>query len=164
MTHSSKVSGLWLPTSIERLEEGLMVESDILIRESPDAGCRTLPLTCWNRMTKQHAKHVDDHNDIDLQRVEDTHNTMSLLRPSIAGRLLRATGPASRRSAPIFVRYDSQTTSGTPLTGSNKSQPAYQTGESSMVNHPESASSEVRHNQPDYNAEVDQASSSVTIQ
>lgn len=60
-----------------------------------------------------------------------------------------------------MVRFDSQTTSGTPLTKSDKSQPAYQTGESSMVNHEQAKDSQVKHNQPDYSAEVDQASSSV---
>jgi hypothetical protein len=88
-----------------------------------------------------------------------SHDTMSLLRPSIAGRLLRASGPAARKSMPTFVRHDSQTSSGTPLTQSDKSQPAYQSGESSMVNHPGAGDKQVRHNQPDYDAEVDQASS-----
>lgn len=86
---------------------------------------------------------------------------MSLLRPSIAGRLLRTSGPAARRSSLVFVRHDSQTSSGTPLTGSDKSQPAQQSGESSMVNHPDAGDGQVRHNAPDYFAEVDQAASSV---
>jgi len=84
---------------------------------------------------------------------------MSLLRPSIAGRLLRAGAPAAQRLGPGARRWDSQTASGTPLTDSDKSQPAYTTGESSMANHEQANATQVRHNQPDYTAEVDQASS-----
>lgn len=87
---------------------------------------------------------------------------MLLLRPSIAGRLIRAPGLAARRLTPVAVRYDSQTSSGVPLTKSDKSQPAYSTGESSMVNHEGAEDGKVRHNQPDYAAEVDQASSTFT--
>jgi NADH dehydrogenase (ubiquinone) Fe-S protein 4 len=84
---------------------------------------------------------------------------MSLLRPVIAGRLMRVTGPATRRLTPVSARYNSQTSSGTPLTKSDKSQPAYSTGESSMVNHEEANDGMIAHNAPDYSAEVDQASS-----
>lgn len=84
---------------------------------------------------------------------------MSLLRPSIAGRLLKTPGPTARRFNPPFVRYDSQTSSGVLLTKSDKSQSAYSSGESSMANHEGAKNGAVRHNQPDYGAEVDQASS-----
>lgn len=86
---------------------------------------------------------------------------MSLLRPSIAGRLLRAGAPAQQRLIPATRRCYAQTPSGTNLTSSEKSQPAASTGESNMVNHESANSTHVRHNQPDYTAEVDQASSYV---
>ena len=75
---------------------------------------------------------------------------MSLLRPSIAGRLLRAGVPAARRIAPATVRFES-TGSGTTLT-TVEPKTAPLKGE-------EAKDKQVRHNQPDYTAEVDQASS-----
>ncbi|KAG9238491.1 ETC complex I subunit conserved region-domain-containing protein [Amylocarpus encephaloides] len=78
---------------------------------------------------------------------------MSLLRPSIGGRLLRAGAPALRRTIPGTTRFESQTAVGTPLTTSDKPQSA--SSETSIIE-PEKPS---RHNQPDYSAEVDQASS-----
>lgn len=81
---------------------------------------------------------------------------MSTLRPSIAGRLLRTAGQASRRAVPGTIRFESQTSTAILLTKSDKSQ-----GESSAANHEASTDVQVRHNQPDYGAEVDQASSYV---
>ncbi|APA13305.1 hypothetical protein SS1G_13868 [Sclerotinia sclerotiorum 1980 UF-70] len=86
---------------------------------------------------------------------------MSLLRPSITGRLLRTAVPTALRSVPNGVRYE-QTSSGVPLTPSNMSQPKHSTGESSMINHPQSKDKLVKHNQPHYGAEVDQAASLFT--
>lgn len=80
---------------------------------------------------------------------------MSLLRPSIAGRLLRATGPTGLRSIPNGVRCES----GVPLTPTNMPNPKRKEGESSMINHPQSKDTLVKHNQPDYGVEVDQAAS-----
>ncbi|KAF4629954.1 hypothetical protein G7Y89_g8193 [Cudoniella acicularis] len=71
---------------------------------------------------------------------------MSLLRPSIGGRLLRAGAPSLRRSIPGAVRFDSNAALSNPVT----------TSSSAVVSHEEKAP---RHNQPDYAAEVDQASS-----
>lgn len=85
---------------------------------------------------------------------------MSLLRPSIAGRLLRAGAPSALRSIPSSKRFDSQTAIGTPLTTSDKSQPALTTGES-PVSKELSSDVQVRQNQPDYAAEIDTASSYV---
>jgi NADH dehydrogenase (ubiquinone) Fe-S protein 4 len=73
---------------------------------------------------------------------------MSLLRPSIAGRLLRAGAPSARRAIPGTVRYETSTALGTPLTKSDT------TGGSEVVE-----KTTPRYNQPDYGAEVDQASS-----
>ncbi len=85
---------------------------------------------------------------------------MSLLRPSITGRLLRAAGPVGARATPAFVRYNGQSAAGTPINNSkNKSQPLHRTGESSMEGHSQAKETFVRHNTPDWNAEVDQASS-----
>jgi len=77
---------------------------------------------------------------------------MSLLRPSIAGRLLRSGVPFTRRVVPATVRFES-TALGTPLTPSDTASGAEiaKTGGENEV--------QVRHNQPDYTAEVDQASS-----
>jgi len=77
---------------------------------------------------------------------------MSLLRPSIAGRLLRTGAPATRRLSPATVRWESQTAVGTPLTTSVKET---QTEETKVVQQ----QINVKHNQPDYGSEVDQASS-----
>lgn len=83
---------------------------------------------------------------------------MSLLRPSITGRLLRAAGPVGIRATPAAVRYDSQTSSGVPLVkNQDKSQPLHQTGESSMENHHEGKDTLPKHNSPDWNAMVDQS-------
>lgn len=81
---------------------------------------------------------------------------MSLLRRSIAGRLLRANAPAVQRFVPSTVRWESQTAVGTPLTIADKAQP-----ESSLVEQKSSKDTPIRYNQPDYTAEVDQASSYV---
>ncbi len=75
---------------------------------------------------------------------------MSLLRPSIAGRLLRAGAPSVRISAGS-ARFES-TALGTPLT-------TLDAAGSSVTKAEESKEKLVRHNQPDYTAEVDQASS-----
>ncbi|KAK0119607.1 NADH:ubiquinone oxidoreductase 21kD subunit [Cadophora gregata] len=75
---------------------------------------------------------------------------MSLLRPSIAGRLLRAGTPCVRRSVPGAVRFESQTALGTPLTSSTPLA-TQKTIEVERI--------EVKHNQPEYTAEVDHASS-----
>jgi len=81
---------------------------------------------------------------------------MSLLRPSIAGRLLRAGVPTARKALPGSVRYDTTTALGTKITtldapGAPAGDSLAKSGEDKAVN--------VRHNQPDYGAEVDQASS-----
>ena len=78
-------------------------------------------------------------------------HSMSLLRPSIAGRLLRAGVPSTRRAVPATVRFES-TALGTPLTTAD-------TPSGVGVAKTESKDMQVRHNQPDYTAEVDQASS-----
>jgi NADH dehydrogenase (ubiquinone) Fe-S protein 4 len=78
---------------------------------------------------------------------------MSLLRPSIAGRLLRVGAPSARRAVPGTVRFDSQTALGTPLTTSESA------AGTSVTKAGESKDVQVKHNQPDYAAEVDQASS-----
>ncbi|KAF7948029.1 hypothetical protein EAE96_009097 [Botrytis aclada] len=83
---------------------------------------------------------------------------MSLLRPSIAGRLLRATGPTGLRSIPNGVRCES----GIPLTPTSMPNPKRKEGESSLINHPQSKDTLVKHNQPDYGVEVDQAASLFT--
>lgn len=83
---------------------------------------------------------------------------MSLLRPSITGRLLRAAGPVGVRATPAAVRYDSQTSSGVPLIkNENESQPLHRSGESSMENHHGSKDNLPKHNSPDWNAMVDQS-------
>jgi len=85
---------------------------------------------------------------------------MSLLRPSITGRLLRAAGPVGARVIPASVRYDSQSAAGTPLIKSeDKSQPLHRSGQSSMENAYGAKDTQVSHTKPMYNAEVDQASS-----
>jgi hypothetical protein len=94
-----------------------------------------------------------------LERTSTPH-TMSLLRPSLTGRLLRAAGPITGRATPAFVRYDSQTSSGTPLIQSDdKSQPLHRSGWSTMANHPQAKDTQVSHNNPDWDAEVDRATS-----
>jgi NADH dehydrogenase (ubiquinone) Fe-S protein 4 len=77
---------------------------------------------------------------------------MSLLRPSIAGRLLRAGVPLTRRVVPGTLRFES-TALGTPLTTSDAS------AEAGIAKAGSAKEVQVRHNQPDYTAEVDQASS-----
>lgn len=77
---------------------------------------------------------------------------MSLLRPSIAGRLLRAGAPSALRPVPGSTRFNTYTAVGTPLTTSDNTQ-------SSALSKEEVKKSMTRHNQPDYTAEVDQASS-----
>jgi NADH dehydrogenase (ubiquinone) Fe-S protein 4 len=80
---------------------------------------------------------------------------MSLLRPSIAGRLLRAGAPSSLRAVPSTKRYDTTTASGTVLTTSTPAQ------SSALVPEGGKEKDTKRYNQPDYAAEVDQASSYV---
>jgi len=75
---------------------------------------------------------------------------MSLLRPSIAGRLLRAGAPSVRLSA-SSARFES-TALGTPLTTSDAAG-------SLLTKAGEEKEKLARRNQPDYTAEVDQASS-----
>ena len=77
---------------------------------------------------------------------------MSLLRPSIAGRLLRAGGLPARRVHPATARFESSTTIGTPL-------PVNATTSTEQSTAVETKEKPLRHNQPDYGAEVDQASS-----
>lgn len=86
---------------------------------------------------------------------------MSLLRPSIAGRILRAGAPsvgAVRRAVPGGVRFESTAPHGTPLAPSNNTQLSET---KPTIGGLESTNVEVgvKHNQPDYTAEVDQASS-----
>ena len=76
---------------------------------------------------------------------------MSLLRPSIAGRLLRAGAPSSLRAIPSSKRYDTHTVAGTVLTTSTPAQSTTAVPEKDTKHY----------NQPDYTAEVDQASSYV---
>ncbi|EKD21616.1 uncharacterized protein L3040_004840 [Drepanopeziza brunnea f. sp. 'multigermtubi'] len=68
---------------------------------------------------------------------------MSLLRPSIAGRLLRTGVPSIRNATPGAVRFES-TALGTPLTQTEGTTTEVQV---------------TRRNQPEYTAAVDQASS-----
>lgn len=79
---------------------------------------------------------------------------MSLLRPSIVGRLLKAAGPVAHRPAPTFARYGTQTAIGTPLTVSDELKPTQPS--SSSVDRTDTT---IRHNNPDWNVEVDQATS-----
>lgn len=85
---------------------------------------------------------------------------MSLLRPSIAGRLLRAAGPTGLRSIPNGVRCK-QTSSDKvlPPTPSSLTQPRHIDGESPLIDFPQSKDKMPKHNQPDYGVEVDQAAS-----
>jgi NADH dehydrogenase (ubiquinone) Fe-S protein 4 len=75
---------------------------------------------------------------------------MSLLRPSMGGRLLKAGAPAFRRAAPATLRFDSTTAVGTPLTISQA-----EDKETSVTEQQKTRN----HNAPDYGAEVDQAAS-----
>ncbi|OBT72398.1 hypothetical protein VF21_07489 [Pseudogymnoascus sp. 05NY08] len=79
---------------------------------------------------------------------------MSLLRPSIVGRLLKAAGPAALRPAPTFARYGTQTAIGTPITESDESKPT-QSSNAPVAR----ADTKITHNNPDWNVEVDQATS-----
>jgi len=79
---------------------------------------------------------------------------MSLLRPSIAGRLLRARAPTSLRAVPSTKRFDTHTAAGTQLTSSTPKE----SGET-LPQKGKGKEDLVKHNQPDYTAEVDQASS-----
>ena len=72
---------------------------------------------------------------------------MSLLRPSIAGRLLQSAAPAARRPILGAVRYESH--SSLMKTSQGKVPTDSVNGR------------ETSHNAPDYAAEVDQASSCV---
>lgn len=73
---------------------------------------------------------------------------MSLLRPSIAGRLLRNGAPAARKAFPGAVRFQTSEASSVPATQSPATTKVEDTKDT-----------QVRHNQPDYAAEVDQAAS-----
>ncbi|KAG0652513.1 NADH-ubiquinone oxidoreductase 21 kDa [Hyphodiscus hymeniophilus] len=81
---------------------------------------------------------------------------MSLLRPSIAGRLLRAGGPSSLRAIPSTKRYDTTTAAGTKLTTST---PVHKSQTTDISEQGKGKKYLGSHNQPDYAAEVDQASS-----
>ena len=84
------------------------------------------------------------------------NETMTLLRPTIAGRLLRAGVPSSFRALPIIKRHETTTAAGTNLTTSSPGQ------KSQATDIPEQGRGKIdlaKHNQPDYTAEVDQASS-----
>jgi NADH dehydrogenase (ubiquinone) Fe-S protein 4 len=76
---------------------------------------------------------------------------MSLLRPSIAGRLLRASVPSTRHVIPGTLRFES-TALGTPHTSS-------ETPPAELTKAGEAKDFLPRQNQPNYTAEVDQASS-----
>ncbi|TAQ88800.1 hypothetical protein B7494_g2898 [Chlorociboria aeruginascens] len=80
---------------------------------------------------------------------------MSLLRPTITGRLLRLAAPAAHRAIPSAARFETQTTLGTPLTKSG-------TTEESAVVELEEKDVQIKHNQPDYGVVPDQASSNFT--
>jgi hypothetical protein len=95
-------------------------------------------------------------NSTSNRRHHTKHHKMSLLRPSIAGRILRAGVPATQRFAPGTVQWDSQTAVGTPLTVSDKALP-----EAGLAVEEKQKDAPVRYNHPDYTAEVDQASSFV---
>ncbi|KAG4415413.1 NADH:ubiquinone oxidoreductase 21kD subunit [Cadophora malorum] len=75
---------------------------------------------------------------------------MSLLRPSIASRLLKGSAPCVRRSVPGAVRFESQTALGTPLTSTTPAVTQNNAGVEQV---------KAKRNQPEYTAEVDQASS-----
>ncbi|TVY54397.1 NADH-ubiquinone oxidoreductase 21 kDa subunit, mitochondrial [Lachnellula cervina] len=79
---------------------------------------------------------------------------MSLLRPSIGGRLLKA-GTPLLRAVPGSQRFDTRTALGTTLTTSDKAPGG--TAEASVTIAEQSKAP--RHNQPDYSVQVDQASS-----
>jgi len=81
---------------------------------------------------------------------------MSLLRPSIAGQLLRAGVPTARKALPGSARYETTIALGTKITTSDA--PGAPAGES-LANSGKDKAVNVRHNQPDYSAEVDQAAS-----
>lgn len=106
------------------------------VRTSTFAVCASAKLCKHNFRVCKWIDNIQKGNQV---RFATTSSTMSLLRPSIAGRLLRVAGPTVGRVVPATVRYES--------------------GESSMVNHTDAKATQVRHNQPDYTAEVDQASS-----
>jgi len=83
---------------------------------------------------------------------------MLVFRPSVAGRALRASAPAVRQPL-IAVRYESKAASSVnvPIIGAGQNEkPAKQ---ESIVNHKEAGAVQRRHNQPDYTAKVDTASS-----
>jgi hypothetical protein len=92
---------------------------------------------------------------------------MSLLRPSIAGRLVRNARPVVYRSLPSNIRCESLAASREEakssrddhLTAPQKSQPAHGAGESSMVTDPQAKEKLTKHNQPDYQTQVDHATS-----
>lgn len=81
---------------------------------------------------------------------------MSLLRPSIAGRLLRAGAPSPLRAIPSSKRYDTRTAAGAQLTSSTPVESA-----ETLPVKGKGKEDVTKHNQPDYTAEVDQASSYV---
>lgn len=79
---------------------------------------------------------------------------MSLLRPSIASRLLKGSAPCVRRSVPGAVRFESQTALGTPLTSTTPAVTQNNGGVEQV---------KAKRNQPEYTAEVDQASSYASL-
>ena len=81
---------------------------------------------------------------------------MSLLRPSITGRLLRTGAPSTLRAIPSTKRFDSYTAAGTKLTTSTPKENA-----ETLPQKGQGKEDLVKYNQPDYTAEVDQASSYV---
>ena len=80
---------------------------------------------------------------------------MSLLRPSIASRLLKGSAPCVRRSVPGAVRFESQTALGTPLTSTTTPAVTQNNGGVEQV--------KAKRNQPEYTAEVDQASAYASL-
>ena len=76
---------------------------------------------------------------------------MSLLRPSIAGRLLRVGVPSTRRVIPGTLRFES--------TAPRSPQTSPDTPPAELTETGEAKDLLPRHNQPNYIAEVDQASS-----
>ena len=90
------------------------------------------------------------------RRYQGEYSMMSLIRPSIAGRLLRAGARPSTLAVPSTKRFDTTTAAGTTLTTSTPAQVSRATPEiGKEVSKPS--------NQPDYAAEVDQASSYVQL-
>ena len=139
-----------------------MCEGRVAIRCSSEVlerPFRKLPFLRGSDLMTKHANlkfRNDDRGQHFTATSTRAERTMSLLRPSIAGRLLRAGVPSSRRIVPATTRFES-TALGTPLTTSDAASGVGITkaGEAKEI--------QPRHNQPDYTAEVDQASSYVCL-